>query len=139
MGEKALLADTAAMLADVVYERGRADEAWALTTEAQDAAAADDLSAQIVWRTVRGRLLARRGEIDEAKRISAEAVKLAARTDWLSDHAQALLSQGDVHRIAGERESAARALREAIALYDRKGNTVGARRARSALEVGVPA
>jgi class 3 adenylate cyclase/tetratricopeptide (TPR) repeat protein/type II secretory pathway predicted ATPase ExeA len=139
MGEKALLADTAAMLAQVLCEQGRADEAWAHTQETEDAAADDDLSAQIVWRSVRARLLARRGEIAEAKRISAEAVDLAARTDWLCDHAEALLSQGEVHRIAGKGESAAQAIREAIALYDRKGNTIGARRARSALAVQVPA
>jgi ATP/maltotriose-dependent transcriptional regulator MalT len=139
MGEKALLADTAAMLADVVYELGRPEEAWTLTREAETAAAADDLSAQIVWRTVRARLLARRGEIAAAKRVGAEAVDLAARTDWLSDHADALLSQGEVHRMAGEGESAARAIRGAIALYERKGNTIGARRARAALEVAVPA
>ena len=35
MGEKALLADTAALLADVVYDRGRTDEALALTMEAE--------------------------------------------------------------------------------------------------------
>lgn len=139
MGEKALLADTAAMLADVLCERGRAEEASALTVEAEEAAAADDVSAQILWRGVRARLLARRGETEEAKRISAQAVELAARTDWLSDHAQALHSQGEVYGIAGEGEPAARALREAIALYDRKGNTIGAGRARATLEVRVPA
>jgi class 3 adenylate cyclase len=139
MGEKALLADTAAMLAEVVYELGRPEEAWTLTREAEAAAAADDVSAQIAWRTVRARLLARRGEIAAAKRVGAEAVDLAARTDWLSDHADALLSQGEVQRMAGEGESAARAIREAIALYERKGNTIGARRARAALDVAVPA
>jgi ATP/maltotriose-dependent transcriptional regulator MalT len=137
MGEKALLADTAALLADVVYDRGRADEALALTMEAEEAAAADDISAQIVWRTVRARIRARGGEIAEAKRISAEAVGMAARTDWLCDHAQALLSQGQVLLVAGEADAAGRAMRGAIALYDRKGNTIGARRARSTLEVGV--
>ena len=77
------------------------------------------------------------GEIAEAKRISAEAVDMAARTDWLCDHDQALLSQGQVLLIAGEADAAGRAMRGAIALYERKGNTIGARRARSTLEVGV--
>ena len=139
MGEKALLADTAAMLAQVLEGQGRSDEAWAHTREAEAEAADDDVSAQIVWRTVRARLLARSGEVTEAKRVSSEAVELAARTDWLCDHADALLSQGEVYRVAGEGESAVRALQEAIALYDRKGNTIGAQRARSALEVLVPA
>ena len=139
MGEKALLADTAAMLAQVLAEQGRVDEAWACTREAEQAAADDDVSAQIVWRTVRAQLLARGGEFAEAKRISVEAVDLAAQTDWPCDHADALLSQGEVHRMAGEGEAAAQAMRDAIALYELKQNKIGAQRASSALEVLVPA
>jgi class 3 adenylate cyclase/tetratricopeptide (TPR) repeat protein len=138
MGEKALLATTAAMLAHVIYEQGRLDDAWAFTQTAEDAAAADDLSAQIIWRTVRARLLARRGEMADAERMSAEAVALAGRTDWLTDHADALLSQAQVFRMAGETKAAAEALESAIALYTRKGNTIGARRARSSLDFQVP-
>jgi class 3 adenylate cyclase/tetratricopeptide (TPR) repeat protein len=139
MGEKALLADTAAMLARVLYEQGRFEEAMELTGEAQDAADPDDLSVRIGWRTVRARLLARGGDVLQAKSISAEAVDLAARTDWLSDHAEALLAHGEVLRMAGETEEAARMMREAISLYERKGNEVGARRGRALLAVGVPA
>jgi tetratricopeptide (TPR) repeat protein len=139
MGEKALLADTAAMLARVVYEQGRFDEALKLTGEARDAADPDDLSVQVGWRTVRARLLARGGDIPRAKSMSAEAVDLAARTDWLSDHAEALLAHGEVLRMAGETEEAARTMREAISVYERKGNEVGARRGRALLAVEVPA
>jgi class 3 adenylate cyclase/tetratricopeptide (TPR) repeat protein len=139
MGEKALLADTAAMLAEVLCEQGRADEARAYTKEAEAGAADDDLSAQIGWRMVRARLLANADELAEAKRLSAEAVELAARTDWLSDHANALLSQGEVHRIAAETDPAAAAIRQAIALYERKGHTIGAQRARSTLAEHIPA
>jgi class 3 adenylate cyclase/tetratricopeptide (TPR) repeat protein len=134
MGEKALLADTAAMLARVIAEQGRFEEAWALTEAAEDAAAADDLSAQIMWRAVRAGLLAQQGELSEAKRLSAEAVELAARTDWLTDWADALLSQGQVLRAAGDTQEARDALQSAIDLYGRKGNEVGARRARSLLD-----
>jgi class 3 adenylate cyclase/tetratricopeptide (TPR) repeat protein len=138
MGEKALLATTAAILAHVIYEQGRPEDAWEFTQVAEDAAAADDLSAQILWRTVRARLLARRGEMADAERMSAEAVGLAGRTDWLTDHADALLSQAKVFRMAGETKAATEALENAIALYRRKGNTVGARRARSSLDFQVP-
>jgi class 3 adenylate cyclase/tetratricopeptide (TPR) repeat protein len=139
MGEKALLATTAAMLAQVIYEQGRLDDAWAFTEVAEEAAASDDLSAQILWRGVRARLLARRGDMSEAMRLSSEAVRLAARTDWLADHADALLSRADVLRMAGEAEATANAVHEAVALYERKGNTVGARRARSMLATQTPA
>jgi class 3 adenylate cyclase/tetratricopeptide (TPR) repeat protein len=134
MGEKALLATTAAMLADVVFEQGRFDDAWEFTQVAEETAAADDLSAQVLWRTARARLLAKRGAVPEANRVVAEAVALAARTDWLTDQADALLSQAQVLRATGDDRAAAEACRSAIDLYTRKGNEVGARRAHSLLD-----
>jgi tetratricopeptide (TPR) repeat protein len=139
MGEKALLSDTVAMLARVLYEQGRMGEAWGLSRQAEDAAAPDDLSAQIAWRTVRARLLARRGEIPEAKRLSGGAVELAIRTDWLTDHADALIAHAEVLGLAGETEEASRTIHMAIALYDRKGNAVGLHRAESLLASQVTA
>jgi ATP/maltotriose-dependent transcriptional regulator MalT len=133
MGERALLADTAALLAQVLCHQSRADEALAFTLEAEDAASEDDLSAQVVWRGVRGRLLAQAGRIQEAKRLSAQAVELASRTDWLTDHADALIAHAEVLRLAGESEEAGRTIQHAIELYDRKGNRVGLRRAESLL------
>src|SRR5215218_199099 len=139
MGERALLADTAAMLAQVLCQQGRTEDAWAFTREAEDAASEDDLSAQVVWRGVRGRLLAQAGRIREAKRLSAHAVELAARTDWLTDHADALIAHAEVLGLAGETEKAARTIHRAIALYERKGNAVGMRRAQALLAAQVPA
>jgi ATP/maltotriose-dependent transcriptional regulator MalT len=139
MGEKALLASTAAMLAQSTIEQGHLDTASEFTQVAEETAAADDLSAQIAWRSTRARILARRGQTSEAKRLSAEALTLAARTDWLSEHADALLSQAEVLELAGEPAAAADALRGAIALYERKGNTIGAGRARSMLVAAVSA
>ena len=133
MGEKALLASTAAMLAHSLVEQGDLNDAWEFTQVAETAAGVDDLSAQIGWRSVRARILARQGEIPEAKRLSTEAVALAGRTDWLSEHADALLAQADVLGLARERAAKADALHGAIALYEKKGNTIGAQRARSML------
>ena len=139
MGEKALLADTAIMLARAVHEQGRRDEAWELTRVATRAAAADDLAVQITWRTQRALLLAERGIPDEAKRLSAEAVRLAAGTDWLSDRGDALLSHAKVLMAAGEAEAARAALREAAALYEEKGNIIGIQRTRSLQAARAPA
>lgn len=137
MGEKALLATTAAMLAQVTCEQGRAEDAWELTQAAEDAAAADDLSAQIIWRAVRARLLARRGEMAAALRMSAEAVGLAERTDWLTERADALLARAQVLNWAGEAATASEALSRAVELYTRKGDAVGAQRARSQQNIKV--
>jgi class 3 adenylate cyclase/tetratricopeptide (TPR) repeat protein len=134
MGEKAVLADTAAMLARSLCDQRRLDEAWEFTDRAERAAADDDVSAQIGWRSVRGRILARRGDTATAQVLATEAVDLAARTDWLNDHADALLALGDVLLSTGAVVAAEDSIRAGIALYERKGNTIGVRGARSLLE-----
>jgi hypothetical protein len=139
MGERALLSSTAAMLARALYEQDRLDEAWAFTEVAEETAAADDLSAQLTWRSERARLLARRGAFADAKRIAAEAVRIAARTDWLAEHGDALLAQAEVLQRAEGPAAAAAALREAIGLYERKQNQIGVRRARAMQVMDVPA
>ena len=133
MGERALLATTAGLLARALIEQGRDDEAWAYLDDADEAAAPDDLNAHMFSRAERARLLARRGEKAEAERLSTEAVDLARRTDWLVDHADTLLARAEVQRHAGDRGAADRSLRAAVALYDRKGDVVSAARARALL------
>ncbi|MEA2322509.1 MAG: hypothetical protein QOD81_2359 [Solirubrobacteraceae bacterium] len=133
MGERALLATTAAMLGQALLAQGRDDEADAFVRVAEEAAAPDDLSAQIVARSVRAQLLAGRDLHDDADRLTADAVRLAARTDWLTDHADALMVRGDVLRRAGRMDEATAAVRRALELYDRKGNAIGAGNARRAL------
>jgi ATP/maltotriose-dependent transcriptional regulator MalT len=130
MGERALLATTAAMLAHALVAQDRDDEAWALTGTAEAAAARDDLNAELLCRAVRARLLARRGAVVEAERLSADAVALAARTDWLVEHADALMARADVLRAAGHERVATLTVHEAVDLYERKGNVVSAARAR---------
>ncbi len=138
MGERALLSSTAAMLAHALHEQERFEEAWEFTLLAEQSAAADDLSAQITWRSERARLLARRGQDAEAMRIAADAVLIAARTDWLAEHGDALVAQAEVlQRVDGA--AAAGVLVRAIELYERKGNQIGVRRARSMQAVDVPA
>jgi tetratricopeptide (TPR) repeat protein len=134
MGDNAVLADTAAILARSLCDQRRLDEAWEFTDRAERAAADDDVSAQIGWRSVRGRILARRGDTATAQVLATEAVDLAARTDWLNDHADALLALGDVLLSTGAVVAAEDSIRAGIALYERKGNTIGVRGARSLLE-----
>jgi ATP/maltotriose-dependent transcriptional regulator MalT len=133
MGERALLASHAALLGRTLWLQGRDDEALAFAETGLAAAAADDLAAQILCRAVRAQVLARRGDLDRAERLSAQAVALANRTDWLSERADALMVRADVLCAAGEPEGAGRALHDALALYERKGHVIGARRAHEAV------
>ena len=88
-------------------------------------AAVDDLAAAVHWRGPRARVLARRREYDRALALARDAVSLAARTDFLNLHGQALLDLAEVAAAAGDEPAAADARAAAADLFRRKGNVVG--------------
>jgi ATP/maltotriose-dependent transcriptional regulator MalT len=129
-GASGVASSEVAYLADAVFEQGRDDEAEQLTRDSEQLASrADDLLSQLLWRSVRAKVLAGRGHLDEALRLSGEAVALAARTDALNDRANAWMDRAAVLRMAGDRSGARAAARQALDDYDRKGNLVSAGRA----------
>ena len=132
-GERGALSNVAGVLALALCAQGRDREALALTAEAEQAAAPEDLSAQVYWRAPRALALARRGQVARADELAREAVALARRTDFLSMQGDALSSSAEVLSIAGRPDEAGAELRKAIRAYDRKGNRVASRKARSAL------
>ena len=134
LGEKAFAATTAAMLAQAVYAQGRYEEAEHFCRTSREAAAPDDLSAQVEWRGVSAKLLAQRGQHAEAETLGREAVELVAQTDFLGHHGDALLDLGEVLALGREPQKAAAAVRAGLALYQEKGDTVMAGRARSRLD-----
>jgi DNA-binding SARP family transcriptional activator len=136
MGEKALLATTAAMLAQAVYAQGRRDEAEALCRVSEEAAAANDLAAQVTWRGVCAKLRAEQGLTEDAEALAREAVRLADPTDFLSIRADALLDLAAVLRRGGQSSDADESIRSALELYELKGDVVSADRARSQLAAG---
>jgi tetratricopeptide (TPR) repeat protein len=126
MGEKALLATTAAMLAEALYVQGRHREAAAFCRVSKAAAAEDDLAAQVGWRVVRAKLLADEGHGDEAEALAKEAVRLVEPTDFLTLHAEALAGLAAVLRHGRRWDEADAAIRAALELYLRKGDAVSA-------------
>ena len=124
--EDAYLSTRAAELAEVLYEQGRYDEAeeWAGLSERH--AASDDVSAQILWRGARAKLLARRGSAAEAEALALDAVGRAVPTDALNQHARALLDLAEVLRLDGRDADADASVGAALELYARKGNVAGA-------------
>lgn len=100
----------------------------------------DDLSPRIGWRTVRAGILARRGDLGEADRLSAEALAMVEQTDWSTDHADTLMARAEVLSACLESSAAREAMLTALALHEAKGNVVGAERVRDRLaraQVGV--
>jgi tetratricopeptide (TPR) repeat protein len=118
-------------LAQALIELGPDDEAEQWLERGRETAASEERLPQILWRQVRGKVLARRGELEEGERLAREAIALAEETDMLNVHADALLDLAEVLALA---EQDARAeLDTALALYERKGNLVMAGRTRSRL------
>ena len=139
MGENSLLSTSAAMLAQAIYAQGRADEAGRFCEVSERTAAADDLWTQVLWRSVRGKILARQGRGEEAEALAREAVRLVERTDLLTHHGDALLDLAEVLRLdprPAAQEGRVLALK-AVAMYEQKGNLVSAERARALLSAPV--
>jgi class 3 adenylate cyclase/tetratricopeptide (TPR) repeat protein len=132
-GDQGHLASSAVQLAELLVEQGHDDEALRLTEISQAAADLDDVDAQVGWRRVRARVLARRGSIPEAERLARAAVRLAEQTDALEDHGTALMVLAEALRRADRLQEAAQAIGQALRLYDQKGNLVLAAKARSML------
>ncbi|HZQ02764.1 MAG TPA: tetratricopeptide repeat protein [Gaiellaceae bacterium] len=108
------------LLGETLVLQGRDDEAEDVLAIVDEVVLRDDVDPQVRMRSVRARILARRGELDAAERLARDAVALAARTDYLVLHGNALLALADVLRRAGAEDGAAAALREALALFERK-------------------
>jgi tetratricopeptide (TPR) repeat protein len=133
MGEKGLLSTQAARLGQTLYSQQRYEEAEHYTEVSEQAGASDDMMTQVLWRQVRAKALARRGEDDAAEDLAREAVALAEPTDALDIRADALVDLADVLRLAGRKDEPRAVLEEALRLYGQKGNVVSAARARDVL------
>ena len=128
MGEKSLRTTLAAFLAEVLYKQERDDEAERLTEVSEELAAADDLVTQIMWRSVRAKILARRGEVEKAVELGHEGVQLADSTDFPELKAQTALDLAEVLDAAGKADEALELAARARETYERKGNVVAAGR-----------
>jgi tetratricopeptide (TPR) repeat protein len=93
----------------------------------QEAAAGEDLITEIIGQGLSARMLADRGRHDEATELASSAVALAAQTDLLSQHADALLDFAYVLAASGRFPEAQAAAIQALDLYQRKGNLPGTR------------
>jgi predicted ATPase/class 3 adenylate cyclase len=134
MGETNYISTTAALLAEVLFRQGDFDGAEKCTRICEELAAHDDVVSQFRWRSVRGKILASRGRFAEAETLAREAVALIRRSDDLNSQAEASLDLAEVLRLADRPLEAAGAAREALALFEAKGNTVAAAIARATLD-----
>jgi tetratricopeptide (TPR) repeat protein len=128
MGETYFLSTIAALLAHIVREQGRDEEALALLRTAEEAASEDDVDSQSLVRAIRAPILARAGELAQAEEVARAAVEMLRETEAPNLKADALFELASVLGIAGRTAEAKQAVEEAIALYAEKGNVANVAR-----------
>jgi tetratricopeptide (TPR) repeat protein len=131
MGERGFLSTVAGLLAHALIAVGEDGDAERFSRLSEQAAAPDDVTSHVLWRTARAKLLARRGEHEAAERVAREAVEMVGRTDLLNQQGDALLDLADVLVLAGRADEARAAALEAAERFERKGNLPSLARARA--------
>ena len=100
-----------------------------MSRTAEELAAADDVEAQTLWRSVRAKVLAGRDRFEEAEQLAREAVRLIRTTDAPGWQADALIDLAEVLHRSGRQSEARVVATEARDLYAEKGNEIAAARA----------
>ena len=118
----------AADRAEALYRRGLRAEVIKLVTFTELTAPADDARAQARWRRMRAKLLANSDHAPAAVGLAREAVAIAQRCEAPNLQADALVDLAEVLGSSGRANESIAALKEALLLYERKGNVASARR-----------
>jgi tetratricopeptide (TPR) repeat protein len=119
--------------ARALLEVGRTQEALHITQRCERIAPRSQRDAQIKWRQIRAVCMARQGDVAAAERYIRQAVHLVRRSEQIDSQAQVLVDLGETLFLADRADEAMKSLRDALVLYERKGNLVMARRTRDAL------
>jgi len=136
-GSTSALAAQAVLLADTLYLQGSNQEARLLLARTGDSAAGETLATQVRRRAVGAKLDDGEGFEGGAIDLAREAVVLANESDALTLRADAIMDLAEVLRRADRASDAVEATREALFLYEQKGNVVAARRASARLASAV--
>jgi hypothetical protein len=133
IGEASWLSTVAAILAESVHAQGRDAEAEELTLESEASAGAEDAYSQALLRSVRAKVVARRGSTDTALELARDSVAFADTTDFLHLRWYARMSNASVLQVAGDTPGASRLAQDALSLATQKGSVVGVKAARALL------
>ena len=134
LGETAVLSTTAAFLARTLVLAGRPAEAEEYANISSRLGSRDDVYSQVVCKGSFARVLAGQGDLARAEELAGEAVTRAAETDFLNLRGESLLDLAEVLRVAGRAAESATATAEALRLFEAKGCTELATRARALLD-----
>ena len=131
MGEHNYIFTVAGYLAEAIYRQGRLEDAQTFARICEEHAPPDDLTSQVLWRSVRAKVLAQQGRAEDAEILIHDAVQMMRTTDWLDGLGLALIDQAEVLELAGKIEAARDVAQQAVNTFERKGNVVSAGHARA--------
>jgi ATP/maltotriose-dependent transcriptional regulator MalT len=134
LGELFFRPSVAVMLAQALFEQDKLDDAYELTEAAAAIAGEDDLECQAILRSVKAKILVRRGREQAATELAREALSLLEPTDEIVGRVEVLLDLADVHRLAGDEPASTEALNAALELCRKKQMTVQTERLEAMLE-----
>jgi class 3 adenylate cyclase/tetratricopeptide (TPR) repeat protein len=132
-GERARAGHLFASLAGALIVQGRLDEADECLETARHIIPVADVSGLAQLKISTARVIARRGEHEDAVRLAAEAIALMDGTEELLSMPDLLMWQAEVLELAGRTVDAKAALGHAADAAARKGAVVDERRARERL------
>jgi DNA-binding SARP family transcriptional activator len=121
LGEKNVRSTAVALLGEAFFRLGRLQDAAVAAEESREVAAEDDAASQMAWRQVMAKVAAVEGDMDEARRLIGEAVRIADQTDFLAMAGQAHLEAAAGAAVAGDAATAAAERKIAMELFERKG------------------
>ena len=128
-GEKFYAATYVALLAQVVAEQGRTEEALELAAEADQLASPDDEWVQVIGRQARALVAAQQWASSDAVEFAAEAVRIAESMELSSMRISALTTQAMVLAALGRADDASLAAHQARSVATTRGSIGEARRA----------
>ena len=134
MGERYFRSTVAAMLAGVLVDLDRTDEADAMCSLAEELTEEDDVNSEVLWRSARARLLSVAGSTDAALEQAQRAVTLAAETVDIDLQGDTHATMAEILQAAGRPDEARAAWTAALERYERKADRVSAGRAQARLE-----
>jgi class 3 adenylate cyclase/tetratricopeptide (TPR) repeat protein len=133
MGEHFYRSTVDALLAQVLATLGRYDEAEAFSRQAEELSDPEDVDSQVFWRQGRAMAYAKTGRGDQAKALALEAVELARGTVNPPLLAGALADLAAVLIATGRESETGPPLREALHIFEVKGDVTSSRRVRQML------
>ena len=133
IGQKSFGSTLAALLADVLCQQARYEEAQEQLDISREIGASDDVANEVILLDTEAKILANDGRLVEAEGMTREALSLVPQ-DSINFRAGVLSRLAEMIMLAGRRREAIDVMEEARDLFDRKGNVAAVSRANETLQ-----